>query len=113
MKITGTVVVLFSLVLWITTLLHFNKSLRFGLDPKNPGKLITTGIFSVSRNPFFLSLDLYFAGIALILPDLFFISFAALAIISIHFFILKEEKFLLKIYGEDYKMYAEKTERYF
>ncbi len=113
LKIIGTLIVLFSLILWIITLLHFKTSLRFGLDQNNKGKLITTGVFAITRNPFFISTDIYFLGNALILPNLFFIGFAFLAIVDIHFFILKEEKFLLKNYGEEYKKYAKKVRRYF
>ncbi len=112
LKIIGTLIISLALIIWITTLFHFKTSLRFGLDQQNQGKLITTGIFSVSRNPFFVSIDLYFLGIALILPSPFFIGFAVLAIVSIHFFILKEEKFLYKVYGEEYKKYTKKVGRY-
>jgi protein-S-isoprenylcysteine O-methyltransferase Ste14 len=92
---------------------HFKTSIRFGLNDKNKGKLITSGVFAYSRNPFFLSLDLYFLGISLMLPNLFFIGFAVLTVISIHFFILKEEKFMLKAYGIEYKKYVSKVGRYF
>lgn len=112
LKISGAAIVLTALVLLATTLLHFKTSLRFGLNENNPGKLITTGIFSISRNPFFLSLDLYFLGIALIFPSLFFIGFAVLSIVNIHFFILKEEKFLRKVYDEVYKKYTKNVGRY-
>jgi len=113
LKFTGVILIFLSLVLWTITLLHFKNSLRFGLDENNQDELITTGIFSLTRNPFFLSLDLYFVGVALILSSLFFIGFAVLAIISIHFFILKEERFLQKIYGDEYEKYEEKVRRYF
>lgn len=112
LKISGAVLILISLILWIITLRHFKNSLRFGLDEKNQGSLITSGIFSISRNPFFLSLDIYFLGIAFIFPSLFFICFAILAISSIHFFILKEEKFLAKVYGEVYEKYTKNVGRY-
>jgi protein-S-isoprenylcysteine O-methyltransferase Ste14 len=113
MKITGAVLIFLAMLVLTITLVHLNTSLRFGLDEKNQGKLVTTGIFSVSRNPFFLSLDFYFPGIALIFPSLFFIGFAVLAIVSIHFFILKEEKFLGKVYGKEYEKYSGRTKRYF
>ena len=113
LQIIGSLIILLSLVLWIITLFHFKTSLRFDLDENNSGTLVTTGIFALSRNPFFLSLNLYFTGIALINANLFFIAFAVLAIISIHFFILKEEKFLKKVYGEDYLNYSKKVRRYF
>ncbi|MBN2635489.1 MAG: isoprenylcysteine carboxylmethyltransferase family protein, partial [Prolixibacteraceae bacterium] len=113
LKISGALLIFISLILWIITLHHFKNSLRFGLDEKNQGNLITSGIFSISRNPFFLSLDIYFLGIAFIFPNLFFICFAVLAISSIHFFILKEEKFLAKVYGVVYEKYAKNVGRYF
>jgi protein-S-isoprenylcysteine O-methyltransferase Ste14 len=113
LHISGAFLILVSLVFLALTLVHFNTSLRFGLDKNNRGKLITAGVFSFSRNPFFLSLNLYFWGIALILPSVFFIGFALLAVVSIHFFILKEEKFLRSVYGGNYKKYAKKVRRYF
>jgi protein-S-isoprenylcysteine O-methyltransferase Ste14 len=113
LKISGALVLILALVLLTVTLIQFKTSLRFGLNDKQPGKLITTGIFSISRNPFFLSLDLYFLGIALLLPSVFFIGFSILATISIHFFILKEEKFMRKVYGADYENYKMQVRRYF
>lgn len=113
LRYTGVLVIFISLVFWALTLFHFRFSLRFGLDEKNQGKLITGGIFSRSRNPFFLSIDLFFSGLALYHPSIFFLGMAALTLVSIHFFILKEEKFLQKYYGEAYKKYQEKTGRYF
>jgi protein-S-isoprenylcysteine O-methyltransferase Ste14 len=112
LKISGGVVVSFSLILWVLTLLHFKDSLRFGLSDHNQGKLVTSGIFSFSRNPFFLSVDLYFLGLALLHSSLFFILMAVLTLFSIHFFILKEEKFLQKHYGETYRNYFGKVRRY-
>ena len=108
----GVLLTGFALVLLALTLLHFKNSLRFGMDEKTPGKLITSGIFAHSRNPFFLSLDLYFIGIAFLQPNLFFIGFAVLAFVGIHFFILKEEKFMTKVYREEYEKYRQKVRRY-
>ena len=113
LKIAAILVISISLLLLLLTLIHFKNSLRFGMDEKNLGKLVTTGIFSVSRNPFFLSLDLYFMGIAILLPSMFFIGFAILTLVSIHFFILKEEKFMRNVYGDEYLEYYRKVRRYF
>ncbi|WP_167611291.1 methyltransferase family protein [Maribellus sediminis] len=110
--ITGSILILASLILWTITLIHFKTSLRFGLDNTNNGKLVTSGIFSVSRNPFFLSLDAYFLGTAMVFFNLFFMVFTILALVGIHFFILKEEHFLAENYGEEYKEYQQKTRRY-
>ena len=113
LNIVGGIIILLALILLVLSLLHFKTSLRFGLHESNQGKLVTTGVFSISRNPFFLSLDLYFSGIALIYPNLFFIGFSVLAIVSIHFYILKEERFLRKMYGDEYSDYTLRAGRYF
>ncbi len=112
-QMSGVLLITVSLLFMGFTLRNFKTSLRFGMDSYNLGKLITTGVFSISRNPFFVSIELYFLGIVLFFSNAFFISIALLTIVSIHFFILKEEKFLLKNYGEEYKRYMKKVRKYF
>lgn len=112
-RYAGIIVIFISLVFWVLTLFHFRFSLRFGLDDKNLGKLVTRGVFSQSRNPFFLSINLFFVGLALFHTSIFFLGMAALTLVSIHFFILKEEKFLRKHYGDAYQKYREIVGRYF
>jgi len=109
---SGAFIMLLSIFILVTTLIHFKWSLRFGLDYQNAGELITSGIFSYSRNPFFLSIDIYFVSLAIINPSLFFISMAFLTLISIHLFILKEENFLEKKYGREYIEYSNNVRRY-
>jgi protein-S-isoprenylcysteine O-methyltransferase Ste14 len=108
----GAVYIVIGLIGITITLLHFGNSLRFGLQKDNKGKLVTTGIFSLSRNPFFLSLEIYFLGITIMLPSIFFIGFTLSVFIGIHYFIRKEERFLLENYGDEYRRYMEKTRRY-
>ncbi len=113
LSITGVLILLLSIILIHLTLREFSTSLRFGLDPNNLGKLVTTGVFSHSRNPFFLSILLLFLGISLVIPNLFFWGVTALSLIAIHLFILKEERFMKLSYKDDYRVYCEKVRRYF
>jgi len=112
-RLTGVIVVFLSVYLMNTTLKDFGNSMRFGMNENNTGKLVTNGIFARSRNPFFVSLLLFFTGTALVFPNLFFLFFAVSAFIGIHFSILKEEKFLQKVYGDEYLTYQQKVRRYF
>ncbi len=112
LKTAGALVVLISVLLMGITLVHFKTSLRFGLNKNNQGQFITKGIFSLSRNPFFLSLNLYFIGQAMVFPGILFITMALLAVTGIHFFILKEEKFLVNHHQHLYTHYREKVRRY-
>lgn len=109
----GILSLILSVVLMHSTLSSFKNSLRFGLDSTNLGKLITTGIFSHSRNPFFISILILFFGISFVFPTPFFVGVFILSLISIHLFILKEEKFMRKNYGEEYSDYTKKVRRYF
>lgn len=112
-RIAGIFTVFLSVLVLKTTLQQFGNSLRFGLNENNVGKLITTGVFARSRNPFFLSFLLYFFGTALVFPNFFFLVFALSAFTGIHFSILKEEKFLRKVYGDEYFEYCRNVRRYF
>ncbi|MDD5655095.1 MAG: 6-phosphofructokinase, partial [Candidatus Omnitrophica bacterium] len=102
-----------SLVLFGWALVSFGKSWRVGIDSKAAGKLITSGAFAVSRNPVFLSFDLYFVSAFLYFQNTFFFVFAALAIAGTYKQILEEEKFLAQYYGVDYSDYAAKVNRFF
>jgi protein-S-isoprenylcysteine O-methyltransferase Ste14 len=113
LQFIGVILLCFSLIIMGFTLVNFKNSLRFGISKTNLGKLITTGIFSCSRNPFFLALDIYFIGISFIYINLFFIVISLLTAVSIHLFIQKEEQFLMKNYGKEYKDYKQKVRRYF
>lgn len=113
LDLIGIAVVVMALFFWALTLIHFKKSLRFGLDQHTAGELITTGVFSYTRNPFFLCVNLFFSGMALLHTSFFFLIMALSALISIHFYILKEEKFLRRHYGEVYRDYSAKVRRYF
>ncbi len=113
LQVAGIVFMSLSLFILIATLISFKNSLRYGMNSNNLGELVTNGIFAVSRNPFFISIELLLIGNSLFFPSLFLIGFAVAAIVSIHFFILKEEKFMLKNYGEEYEIYQKKVRRYF
>lgn len=92
---------------------HMGRSWRVGIDLETKDKLVTKGIFSFSRNPIYLGIDLYFAGVFLIFPNLLFLAILFFVILGIHWQIREEERFLKTRYGRDYEIYARLTGRYF
>lgn len=108
----GVILIVLSILLIRYTLRAFQTSLRFGLHENNLGNLVSTGVFGYSRNPFFVAILTLFLGIALVFPSLFFIAIFVLSFISIHIFIMKEEKFMRKHYGEEYLKYCQRVRRY-
>ena len=110
--IIGMILNIAGIIIFILALISFGKSWRIGIDKNNPGKLVTQGIFSISRNPIFLFIDLFFIGTWCIYSNLFFLLCALIVVAGIHFQIKKEEDFLISHYGIEYKEYKEKTRRY-
>lgn len=72
-------------------------------------ELVTEGIYSKIRHPFYLSLLILFLGIAVIAWNLFSISFFILAILALIVRIRKEEKELIAKFGEEYEKYKKET----
>jgi len=113
LKITGLILIISGFVFYILGLKSLGTSWRLGIDDKNPGKLVTTGIYSFSRHPIYLFFNLYFLGTFLINGNLVFIIFAILLGAVLHWQLIREEKFLLKVFERQYREYVSATGRYF
>jgi protein-S-isoprenylcysteine O-methyltransferase Ste14 len=112
LRIPGIVLITLGLIIFISGIISFRNSWRIGIDKNSSDDLITTGIFSYTRNPIFLFINLYFIGTALIYPTLFFIVFAVISMSGIHYHIKAEERFLKSHYGKPYFDYLKKVRRY-
>jgi protein-S-isoprenylcysteine O-methyltransferase Ste14 len=111
-RIIGAGLSSLALIIFAAAYVSFGDSWRVGFDVKNPGALVTRGIFSISRNPIYLCLDLWFTGTFLINGTLIFLIFAVLALAAMHWQIRQEETFLANLYGESYRDYCKRTGRY-
>lgn len=109
----GIVLCFVGLLIFLAALISFGSAWRVGIDEQNSNRLVTGGIFSYSRNPIFLFMDIYFLGIFFIYPNLFFLLFFIGAAIGIHIQILKEEQFLSVKFGQEYERYKKGVRRYF
>jgi len=91
----------------------FKDSFRVGIDENKPDKLVTGGLFSISRNPMYVCFFMFFLGMFLIHRNILVIFALILFSMAIHRQILREEKFLQKHYGSEYMEYCQKVRRYF
>jgi len=72
--------------------------------------LVTTGIYRYTRNPMYLGMALFLAGMALKLGSLgAWIPIPMFIAILQHQFIRNEEIFLTALYGDEYRIYQEKV----
>ena len=112
-RILGAVLLVSGLLIFGLALISFGDSWRIGIDRKTPSTLVTGGPFRFTRNPIFLFLDFFLAGIFLINGSLIFLIAAILGVLFLHFQILREEQFLREHYGDQYRRYSSRTSRYF
>ena len=108
----GWGLLILSLILvWIAQSQMAN-SWRIGIDQKNKTKLVTSGMFSISRNPIFLGIMIANIGLFLLIPNAFTLLIISLSTISINTQIRLEEEFLKREFGAKYEDYLKKVSRW-
>jgi len=108
----GVVLCTISCVGFFLTLSGFGDSFRVGIDERKPGKLVTSGMFAISRNPIYVCFLLFFSGLFFIHHNIIIAAAVVIFAIVIHRQVLREEKFLAQHYGEEYEDYCKKVRRY-
>jgi protein-S-isoprenylcysteine O-methyltransferase Ste14 len=83
-------------------------------DPGLPtGRMVTTGVFSISRNPLYLGVAGVFVGVGLAFNLLWVLVLQAPALILCHYVLIApEERYLAAKFGEDYQIYAASVHRW-
>jgi protein-S-isoprenylcysteine O-methyltransferase Ste14 len=86
-------------------------------QPTDPGRpttrVVTTGMFSISRNPIYLGAACFLAGIALAINLPWGLILLLPSLVACHVvLIVPEEKYLLAKFGEEYRLYAIKVHRW-
>ena len=111
LTITGLALIHIALV-WISIAqFQMSNSWRIGIDEENKTKLVTDGVFSISRNLIFLGMIISVLGLFFIVPNAltFFLTITTYIVIQIQ--IRLEEEFLQKQHAQDYVNYKLKTKR--
>ena len=108
----GLSLLVISLVWTVIAQIHMKNSWRIGIDTDTKTDLITSGIFSISRNPIFFGMIVTLLGLFLTTPNALTVLFLILAYILIQIQIRLEEEFLTKEHGQKYLEYKRKTRRF-
>lgn len=99
-------------ILFIVSHAQMGKSWRMGNDKKTKTKLVTSGLFKMSRNPVYLSLLTQAFGITILLLNITTIIIFILLLINFNLVIKNEEKFLEKKFGKEYIVYKKRVRRF-
>lgn len=85
------------------TPINFNKPTRM---------IVNKGAFRVTRNPLYLSLLMLYAGVGIVANSWWFVLLLPVLFLSLHRVILREEKYLEHIFGNEYVLYKNSVKRW-
>jgi protein-S-isoprenylcysteine O-methyltransferase Ste14 len=100
------------LLLFVWSLVSFGRSFRVGIDPDTPDKLVTTGVFAVSRNPLYVAIWIVLLGQFLVFPNWILLVYLGAATWLLHRQVVREEAYLRQRYGSEFTQYASRVRRY-
>lgn len=83
-------------------------------DVRKPtNKILSSGPYAFSRNPMYVSMTLAYVGIALIVNVVWPLVFLPVAFIVLHYgVVLREEQYLERKFGDEYRRYKSKVRRH-
>ncbi|MGH1385753.1 methyltransferase family protein [Kordia sp.] len=109
----GVILLLISLLITVIAQYQMKDSWRIGIDKDEKTNLITTGLFTFSRNPIFLGMLLSLLGLFLVQPNYVTLSFFIIANILIQVQVRLEEEHLQKVHPKKYQEYKNCVGRFF
>jgi protein-S-isoprenylcysteine O-methyltransferase Ste14 len=112
LRIAGAIVAIAGVAVLGVAIRTMADSWRTEIPEGERTRLVTGGIFRISRNPAFLGFDLMFIGFVAMFFNPVLAALTLCGIVMYHLQILREEKFLTATFGTQYTDYMNKTRRY-
>lgn len=113
MRVAGVIVTALGVIAFVVSVLQMKDNWRAGVQREEKTGLVTSGIYSISRNPAFLGFDLMYIGILAAFFNWYLCGGTIFVVVLFHLQIVNvEEDFLLEVFGEEYVAYKKKVCRY-
>ena len=113
LRIIGLIILAFGVIAFTVSVLQMKDNWRAGVQREEKTELVTTSIYSISRNPAFLGFDLMYIGILLAFFNWLLCVVTCAVMVLFHLQIVNvEEEFLVKAFGDEYIKYRKKVCRY-
>jgi len=113
LQIIGNVIAAIGVLIFVLSVVQMKDNWRAGVQREQKTNLVTTGIYSISRNPAFLGFDLMYIGILFSFFNWFLCVATSFAIVLFNLQIVNvEEDFLIEAFGDEYLQYKKKVRRY-
>ena len=112
-KIVGVLLLIISLLFLVTSLRQFFITKNTLVLIKPASSLQATGIYSITRNPMYVGLGLIYLGMSCFVGNWWnIILFPLLLLIVQEYIIKREEKYLVRRFGQEYIFYKTKVRRW-
>ncbi len=111
-KLTGTILLIASLVWTVVAQAQMGASWRIGIDSEHKTQLVQRGVFRISRNPIFLGIMATLSGLFLILPNSLTLLTLVLGIVLINIQVRLEEEYLKARHADEYVAYTRRVRRW-
>ena len=113
MYTNSLIILAIAVIVFIVSVLQMKDNWRAGVQREEKTELVTTGIYSISRNPAFLGFDLMYIGIVIAFFNWYLCIATGIVLVLFHLQIVNvEEEFLIEAFGDDYIKYRKKVCRY-
>lgn len=113
LRVAGIVLTAVGVLAFILSVVQMKDNWRAGVQREEKTNLVTTGIYSISRNPAFLGFDLMYIGIVFAFFNWYLCLATGFALMLFHLQIVNvEEDYLIEVFGDEYLQYKKKVCRY-
>ena len=113
LRVIGLIILAIGVIAFTVSVLQMKDNWRAGVQREEKTELVTTGIYSISRNPAFLGFDLMYIGIVIAFFNWYLCIATGIVLVLFHLQIVNvEEEFLIEAFGDDYIKYRKKVCRY-
>ncbi|MFI0452019.1 methyltransferase family protein [Actinomadura sp. 6N118] len=109
----GLVVAVAGVAATVAAQWSMGASWRIGVDERERTELVTTGAFTLARNPIFTAMIATSAGLAAMVPNLIALVALALTVVAIELQVrVVEEPYLARVHGDAYARYGADVGRF-
>ncbi|MBT3629194.1 MAG: isoprenylcysteine carboxylmethyltransferase family protein [Rhodospirillaceae bacterium] len=111
--IAGGVIIAASLLLVASAFRLFRRARTPVPTYRTPTALVTDGVYTLTRNPIYLSMMLLMIGLAVTLDNIWLLALAAIFQQIIRWGVIaREERYLSAKFGQDYRAFKQRTRRW-
>ncbi len=111
--IAGFAIIALSGVIIVSAVLQFRRASTSFSDFAPATRLVTRGLYRLSRNPGYVALSLLYVGIRLAADNLWIVAGLVPILIVMHYGVmLREEQYLERTFGEEYLQYKASVRRW-